>query len=564
MKRLIALALCLVSVLSLTACGKKDGSGKAGEGEQITLTIGIPTQARVTEWDNNKLTLWLEEKTGYDLKFVHLSSTTSEAVTQLTTMISGGERLPDLLLAFSPGGAVVQMLADGGYIRDLGAEFFDNEEVMKNYDYDEMIKKNLDPEVYQQLVTFARDSKGRWLGFPYVTGGQNDRPKTMMYINRQWLENLGLEMPTTLDELYDVCEAFKTQDPNGNGKPDEIPMLGGVNIGRGDIPAWIINHFIYVNDTYMYDIDDDGNVYLPYGMDEYREGLKVANKFYKAGLLSPLTWTMKDRSEMTAMFTPADEVAKVGVVATHLLTNTTQDNAVLWEYAPLTPFEGAYAAHGPASLTYSNFITTDCEHPEAAFNLLCVLATPEGLRAQRYGEEGVDWQWVTDKYTGQQAIEQINPDAFSGQTDSTWGLNINCTYWSTTGDDGKDPAPSVIANTEGPEEEDNWTQRRTRMNRKHAALYMARAAETDPKNLMFKVAYTDEEDEALGTMETDILTYVTQARAKFTTGEWDVHSDAAWKSYCDTIEKMGAEKIIAINQAAWDRQQAQIAALDLG
>ena len=136
-------------------------------------------------------------------------------------MISGGEKLPDLLLCFSFGSGVIKMLGDGGYIRDLGAEFFDNPEVMKNYDYDDMIKKNLDPEVLKLLYTYGRDGEGRWFAFPSVSNGANDRPATMAYINRQWLDNLGLEMPTSLDELYDVCKAFATQDPNGNGKSDE-------------------------------------------------------------------------------------------------------------------------------------------------------------------------------------------------------------------------------------------------------------------------------------------------------------------------------------------------------
>ena len=65
--------------LSLAACGKKtEQPAPSGDGEQISLTIGIPTSATVTEWENNKLTLWLEERTGYDLHFVHFSETPSE------------------------------------------------------------------------------------------------------------------------------------------------------------------------------------------------------------------------------------------------------------------------------------------------------------------------------------------------------------------------------------------------------------------------------------------------------------------------------------------------------
>ena len=546
-------------VLSLAACGKSSGGNTTTDpDEQITLTIGIPTLSRVTEWDNNKLTLWLEEKTGYNLEFVHFSSADDEMVTQITTMVSGGEHLPDLLLSFNPGSGVIQTLGDGGYLVDLGEMFFDNEKVMKNYDYDDMIKKNLDPDMLQRVYTEGRNSKGQWFGFPRIGSSINDQPATMVYINRAWLDKLGLEKPTNLDELYEVGKAFMEQDPNGNGKQDEIAMLGGVNVGKGDLTAWIVNNYIYVNDSYLYNVDDSGKLYLPYDMDEYREGLKTARKFYEGGLLNSLNWTITARSELTAMFTPVDEVAKLGVVATHLLMSTTQDNPVMLEYEPLAPFEGSYAAHNPLALSFSNYITADCEHPEAAFNLLCTLATPEGTRAQRYGEEGVDWQWVTDKYNGRQGVEQINTDAYSGQTDSTWGLDINCTYWVSEPGDGKDEMPSYIPNLDGPIEEDTWTQRRTKMNRGHAAQYMARAKETDPKYMIFKVAYTDEENEALGNFESDIRTYAKTSRAKFVTGEWDIYDDAAWNNYCDTLHKMGTETILTINQTAWDRQQEQL------
>lgn len=50
---------------------------------------------------------------------------------------------------------------------------------------------------------------------------------THMFINKTWLDNLGLEVPTTWDELKDVLEAFKTEDPNGNGET----ATTGVSIG---------------------------------------------------------------------------------------------------------------------------------------------------------------------------------------------------------------------------------------------------------------------------------------------------------------------------------------------
>lgn len=69
--------------------------------------------------------------------------------------------------------------------------------------------QNLDGEMY--VLPSSR-------GQGYAGTGQH------MMINKQWLDELGLGIPTTWDELTDVLEAFKTQDPNGNGEADEIPM----------------------------------------------------------------------------------------------------------------------------------------------------------------------------------------------------------------------------------------------------------------------------------------------------------------------------------------------------
>ena len=48
-----------------------------------------------------------------------------------------------------------------------------------------------------------------------------------IWINQTWLDNLGLDVPTTTEELYTVLKAFKENDPNGNGIQDEYPLVGG-------------------------------------------------------------------------------------------------------------------------------------------------------------------------------------------------------------------------------------------------------------------------------------------------------------------------------------------------
>lgn len=71
-------------------------------------------------------------------------------------------------------------------------------------------------------------------GHTYSIGymvGQNINTNQHFFINQTWLDALGLETPTTLDELTEVLRAFKTQDPNGNGEADEVPLEMGLDTG---------------------------------------------------------------------------------------------------------------------------------------------------------------------------------------------------------------------------------------------------------------------------------------------------------------------------------------------
>jgi putative aldouronate transport system substrate-binding protein len=60
---------------------------------------------------------------------------------------------------------------------------------------------------------------------------------TFLWLRQDWLDKLGLKAPTTLDELFQIAEAFATQDPNGNGMADEIGLALTKNFfgGRCDV-----------------------------------------------------------------------------------------------------------------------------------------------------------------------------------------------------------------------------------------------------------------------------------------------------------------------------------------
>ena len=115
-------------------------------------------------------------------------------------------------------------------------------------------------------------------------------PTNVFMIYQPWLDALNLEMPETTEELYNVLVAFKTQDPNGNGEADEIPM--SLLYGQGGLRL-LANFFGLPLDSSVNncDIDENGNVYFLANTENYKEYLKYFNRLYAEGLLDSETFT---------------------------------------------------------------------------------------------------------------------------------------------------------------------------------------------------------------------------------------------------------------------------------
>ena len=558
-KRIVALVLALAACLSLAACGKSGSASQSGE-EQITLTIGLSNKVNVLDWEDNELTKWLEEQTGYNIEFQHFAANSGEAKSQLTTMMAGGEKLPDILMLSLWPEERDQFGADG-YFVDL-VPFFEDEELMADFSWDENYEKNLDPDMRERIQLGCYDMEGHMYAFPRIMSSPYDTPGTSMYINKVWLDKLGLEIPTNLEELKEVALAFKTQDPNGNGKQDEIPILtmaGALNSAT----QWIMENFS-LGTRYFYNVTEDGEVFIPWLTDEYREGLKVINDFYEEGLIPDLCWTMSDNSELASITSPADGVVKVGIIGA-TPTNWAKDNTdALYEYVAMMPFEGSYAYTSPIALqTANNFITTDCEHPEAAMRVLLTLAEPEGVRRQRYGVPDVDYVIAKDYDSGVTGLDIINQDAFSGQTKQTWATDFARMSWYATAEQEasgeKDPAPGIGIVTTPPEER-TWAQVRTAMHRNYADAFRAVNAQSTRKEDIIHTTpnFTDEETTELGILEHTLISFYDEKTALFCVGDLDINDDAAWNQYVAEAKKMNVDRAVEIQQTGYDRMMSRL------
>lgn len=273
------------ALLTLTACG--NGSGKAATKDLGLENIEFPlkeeaslkfmTQSSpISPQDPNEKLIFkrLEKDTGVHIDWTNYQADFGE---KRNLDISSGD-LPDAIFNAAAGDYDLLSWAKNDIIVPVD-ELVD--QYMPN------LKKIYEehPE-YKELST-APD--GKMYSFPWIEelGAGKESIHTvsdMAWINVEWLDNLDLEMPETTDELMEVLEAFKTQDPNGNGKDDEIPLSFINGAGNEDMKLLFGAFGIGDNDDHLV-VDNDGKLDFTADNPEYKEAVTYFNEMQTKGLI---------------------------------------------------------------------------------------------------------------------------------------------------------------------------------------------------------------------------------------------------------------------------------------
>lgn len=223
------------SKAEVSESGKAEAGGVNETGypitdEEITVTLSGPMPSGLEDWTQVAVIDEYANRLGIrlDCNFYE-----TDWETQLTLMVAGDE-LPDMLAGCSMNVSDVNEWGNEGYFLDLN-EYIDLMPNLQAYF-----------EQYPELKAFCTTADGHIYGLPKLRVDMTDR-LTRSFVNRQWLENLGLSMPTSIDEYYDVLVAFKEQDANGNGDPnDEVPLLFTSDEGGYSAiekPCWMLSEF---------------------------------------------------------------------------------------------------------------------------------------------------------------------------------------------------------------------------------------------------------------------------------------------------------------------------------
>lgn len=562
MKRMISIFLCLCLVMGLCACGGAEQPAQtettavtttAAPAEPVELTIGVLGSSLVEDYNTNAFTRWLEEQTGYEITVQTLPGGISAS---LGSSLAAGEDMPDIIWNCTMTDEAIYELGAGGYLLDLtpyledeakSAVFWERMSLLDE-DYQDILKRRIT----------APD--GHIYVFPTAESPGTDSIDYHTYINYTWLEALGLEMPNDPDSLYEVLKAFRDRDPNGNGKKDEVPLTGTTGSLSGDLIAWLINMYIYCDDNRWFNVDDEGQLYLPHTTKEYREALIYIRKLIDEGLLQG--WDLPTGTVKSRLCPPEGEDATVGAFIGHATLCTQSGSTVIRNYATI-PYWGCAVRNEPLN-SRRTYINAACENPDAAWEVLMQMCSREGALRLRYGEYGVDWIDPSgdDNGTVGAAILQ---DAFTSSNNASWGsivatfmlYGVDCGSRKATDRDiyafehdgqlPEEPEATEPETEQTPVEQPKYV-------RNLSAAFAEAEAKNNPKNRMPLLIYTPEQSRQTKEERTACQQFITESRKGFINGTGtynDPSNDAQWQAYVAQLDALGVQ--------VWQTQAQQMA-----
>ena len=494
----ILMALCLLAAALPLA---------SAEEEVITLTIARKTDTLIENLETNETTKAIEEKFGVKLKFLEYPSADAQA--KLAVVMASKSNVPDII-NFELDYVTEYNYAMRGLLLPLN-EYLADPSMTKNLD------SRVDAEAKEALLKIVRMPNGNNYGLPSYEDSMWGRAWYHAWINQEWLDALGLDMPKTTEDFRAVLEAFVSQDPNGNGVNDEIGLLGSTSSNDQKVVNFLLNAFTYADPNAKYFGVKDGEIYAAFVQDAFKEGLEYVHSLVESGLIYAGSFT-QDQTQMRAIINQDGDYVVGSVTAGSAgHWNGVSSNPNLRKMTELEPLTG----------------------PDGA----CWTPTSE-----RYGVKEVDWTndpAKMDNYffeygvTGEDRI-------FAIMNDSAW-TNVNNVTWRNTTPHIFDHALDMSWAIETVENYESGVSLVFRPD------FYVRYVPHMNNEIIGKLNYTAEEAERIADISTAIDSYVNESITAFVTGIKDF---SEWDAYLAELEKMHLEDYIAVQQAAYDRKHS--------
>lgn len=408
MKKLVSLVLALAMMLTMFA-----SVAVAEEPAKLSVVV-VRRETDITESYNEKY--WVQkvkEDLNIELEFIEMAE--ADRATEIATILAGST-LPDVFMA---GNAMTEalVLANAGLWRTFTVDEIRTKLPNAAAVYDKYI------DSWEAYLTYP---DGNIYGLP---AGLNDSymhttDVGVMYINKTWLDNLGLAIPTTAEELLDVLRAFRDQDADGDGDPsNELPFDFCENFFASKIEflAWMWG--LPITADLYYQINDEGNVEGAVHTEEFRKFLEYAHTMIEENLMSVDGFTQtydQWAANLNAMkvgcffgWGPCNYISEAedflnitGIVTPHAEGYETQ----------------MYAANPIRSHRNGYVISKDCKDVDAALKLWNYLSDPYNALTAYAGPEGLTWNKLDDDWNWWPGAPMTEEETAKAFTEFGYGL----------------------------------------------------------------------------------------------------------------------------------------------
>jgi putative aldouronate transport system substrate-binding protein len=345
-----------------------------------------------------------------------------------------------------------------------------------------------------------------------------------VFINKTWLDKLGLAIPQTTTELANVLKAFKTRDPNGNGIADEIPWY----------TIWNSATYVKFDITSLFGADgdwlvDNGKVYYVPTSEQYRQGIEWFIDLYKAGVVSNEYFTMSsDQFYATGADT---SVQRFGFIFDWVADATIGGNSkdFIAIPPPAAPDGKRYVSPLNEGIRPAEFmITTKCKNPEVVARWVDQFYTPDATFQKTFGAFG-----DTTRKEADGSYTELPLSATSSMYNDIGGLDAR-KWIKGSGDCGPGYWPDELkANSEDP-----------KINLDAIYLPYMDKSRNELPNSVITAAQTEER----ANLQVPITSYVVT-----TVSEWITRGQITnWDGYVAQLKAMGLDALVANHQAVYD------------
>ena len=542
-KRVVAAALTVAMASTMfMGCGsKKNSASNAGDVDVDNLTF--PLAETVTITGTTSYPVGTEENPNNRTIFKRLEEETNVHVEW--TAISSDQWSDKISLNMANANTLTDFVFNAGFSDSDLLRYADQGVIVPVEDYIDAYMPNLSAvfEKYPEYRTMCEDEEGHIWALPWIEqlGSEKTAIQTvgnnMTFINQKWLDFLGLETPTTVDEFEQVLLAFKEHAPELQKEfgieGDIIPMSCIVN---DQDPNLLINGFgDGIGDTDIGQhiaVTDDKKVICTATTDGFRSGVEWLHKLYAEGLIDPECFT-QDWSTYVAK----GKSHRYGVCFSWDVANIDNIN----DYVPLAALKADTVSVTPQNGSFTSgfdrgrcVVTSVCENPAFVCAWLDKMYDPFQSPQNNWGTYGEDDDFDIfelsenengDKMLKHAALGDASPvevreaECVGGPLailDEYYGVYVTC----------PDDAQYRL----------DWIKDYYTKDMKCKYVYP-------------KVFMSSEDTETLSAIQTDLVSYLNSSKAEFIR---DGITDASWQAYLDQVDSYGLDQYLEIYQKYFD------------